>query len=208
MKFICDDVIQQVKQSYEYNQLSNKYQIDQNDYSIGIERVFYSHFNNNLIGRALALPVAADLCFEVDNAIIHIDVKTINSKNKKDGKTNIFVGSNQFSYQSKINILGKETKQIQGNLPLKYSNNKTCLSYFIIVYYDNHANIEKIAFCCLPNGLLKTQYGEKVFSAGKTHKNARFNFEVVNRFELLENQPKRLQIIYEKNQNNENLDFY
>lgn len=48
----------------------------------------------------------------------------------------------------------------------------------------------------MPNGELEKYYGNRVLKAGKNPDKARFNIKLVNKFELLKNNPSRIKIIY------------
>ncbi|WP_322910741.1 hypothetical protein [Mycoplasmopsis felis] len=48
----------------------------------------------------------------------------------------------------------------------------------------------------MPNGLLESHYGSRVLKAGKNLDKVRFNIKNVNKFELIENQPSRIKVVY------------
>ena len=48
----------------------------------------------------------------------------------------------------------------------------------------------------MPNGELEKYYGSRVLKAGKNPDKARFNIKEVNKFELLEDEPNRVKVIY------------
>ena len=48
----------------------------------------------------------------------------------------------------------------------------------------------------MPNGELETHYKHRPLRAGKTLAETRFNFNKVSKFELLENQPSRVKVVY------------
>jgi hypothetical protein len=81
------------------------------DFAVGAERIVYSLLNGKGIGQPNSCPVGADLFFEVQDAFIHIDLKTVSASLKNEaGKSNnigdytssIFVGTNQNSYTGKV----------------------------------------------------------------------------------------------------------
>jgi len=77
------------------------------DFAVGAERIVYSLMNGRSIGVPNSCPVGADLFFEVQDAFIHIDLKTVGASltgktNIGDYTKNIFVGTNQNSYRSEI----------------------------------------------------------------------------------------------------------
>jgi len=181
-----------------------KYDAKISDFSVGAERIIYSLFNGKGIGQPNSCPVGSDMFFEVEDAFIHIDLKTVQTDNIGDFNTNIFVGTNQNSYKSEIvkaNGTSFEPKReyIPG-LPTYYNkgkeNEKICLSYFITILYEReNLNILNINIMCLPNGQLVEHYKSRVLSAGKISSEARFNFIKVKKFELLENK-NRVRVIY------------
>ena len=57
------------------------------DFSTGAERIIYSLLNGKGIGQPNSSPVGSDLFFEVEDAFIHIDLKTVGASLR--GKTNI-----------------------------------------------------------------------------------------------------------------------
>ena len=171
------------------------------DFAVGAERIVYALLNGKGIGQPNSSPVGSDLFFEVEDAYIHIDMKTVNMENIGDFTTSIFVGKNQNSYRGIIKTkAGKEREYIPA-LPTYYNkgkkNLKICLSYFITMLYDRASlEIEVITLDCMPNAELKKYYGSRVLKAGKTPPEARFNIEKVNKFELLDNSPSRIKVIY------------
>ncbi len=198
------------------------------DYSTGAERVIYSLLNGKGIGTPNSAPVGSDLFFEVDDAFIHIDLKTVGatlSPIKQDkannivGKSNnigdfadkIFIGTNQNSYSSKILIYEGKPKQFSRNykahLPPIYNRKdknkaKPCLTYFITILYDKDTRETLVInLLCMPNGELNKIYEHKPISAGKNPDKTRFNFKRTPDFELL-NKEKRVKIVFFK----ENMD--
>ncbi len=188
------------------------------DFSVGAERIIYSLINGKCTGQPNSCPVGSDLFFEVDDAFIHIDLKTVyasrtaKSKNGKltggnigDFNTSIFVGRNQNSYSTTYIPKGvkKEEREYKGFLPVAYTLNnmikKYCLTYFISVLYE-YENEEFNTLCinisCMPNGTLNSIYRDMPIRAGKNSDKARFNFYKCNKFTQLENKPSRIKIIY------------
>ncbi|MGE7865933.1 hypothetical protein ACQKNO_06630 [Bacillus paramycoides] len=79
------------------------------DFAVGTERIVYSMLNGKGIGQPNSAPVGSDLFFEVEDAFIHIDLKTVQTDNIGDYTKSIFVGTNQNSYTGKM--LVHETNQ-------------------------------------------------------------------------------------------------
>ena len=110
--------------------------------------------------------------------------------------------SSDYSVRSKGGLV---TRSYSGNLPSYYNvngNMKPCLTYFLTILYEELDNAPKfkvlnINILCMPNGDLVSQYGARVFKAGKNPDKVRFNFSEVEDFELLNDpKPKRIRIAY------------
>ena len=88
--------------------------------------------------------------FEVKDAFIHIDLKTVQTRNIGDITRNIFVGSNQNSYKAEIkksNGASYDPVRIYTPaLPTYYnkgkSSEKICLTFFITIVYEDK-NLKK-----------------------------------------------------------------
>jgi hypothetical protein len=169
------------------------------DFSVGAERVVYSLLNGKGIGVPNSCPVGSDLMFEVEDAYIHIDLKTVQTRNIGDFNTSIFVGENQNSYNHFMNVRGEGQREYIPSLPHYYNSNnilKACLTYFVtILYEDINLDVININLICMPNGQLSELYGDKVLKAGKNHGKTRFNFSKVPNFDLLNNKT-RIKIVY------------
>ena len=187
------------------------------DFATGAERIVYSLLNGKGIGQPNSAPIGSDLFFETQDAYVHIDLKTVQTRNIGDYKKSIFVGNNQNSYNGNFSVSGKERVYDQACLPTFYTKNKgtdfqeikQCISLFITILYDEESlEILSIAILCMPNGELYKKYKGKALSAGKvlypkghelrdTHaKSVRFNFSEVNTFKLLGDDYKRIKIVY------------
>lgn len=177
------------------------------DFAVGAERIVYALLNGKGIGQPNSSPVGADLFFETKDAYIHIDLKTVQTENIGDFTTSIFVGRNQNSYKGQMLVNRTEIRDYEPALPTFYNkgkeNEKICLSYFVTILYDrNDLDIKVITINCMPNGELESHYKHRPLKAGKNPDKTRFNIREVNKFELLENQPSRIKVIYF----NENMD--
>ena len=175
------------------------------DFAIGAERIVYSILNGKGIGQPNSSPVGSDLFFEVEDAFIHIDLKTVQLENIGDFTNSIFIGKNQNSYKGEIVVNnGKAIREYVPSLPTYYtihkngvSKEKICLTYFIIILYDKATlDIKVIAIICMPNGKLQQIYGSKTLKAGKNLDKARFNMKEVNKFTLLNQAPYRIKVVY------------
>lgn len=172
------------------------------DYAVGAERIYYWLFNQ--FGIPNSAPVGSDLFFERKDAYIHIDIKSVTMNNIGDAIKNIFVGDNQNSYKGNICVNGKPNREYKGQLPFYYTKKeknkeilKPCLTYFIVLLHDSAIHSLNLMYvCCMPNGLLYNTYGDEVLSAGKNPGKIRFNFEKVNTFKNIENNPSRISILH------------
>lgn len=186
-----------------------KYKSGISDFAVGAERIIYSLLNGKGIGQPNSAPVGSDMFFEVDDAYIHIDLKTVQTDNMGDFTKSIFVGVNQNSYRAEIKrrIKGKSNVSFEPKrfyepaLPkfykLKDGKYKICLTYFITILYEReNLNILNISLICMPNGSLISQYGDNILQAGKNLDKTRFRFTEIPNFELLDNKPKRVKVIY------------
>lgn len=182
-----------------------KYDAKISNFAVGAERIIYALFNGKGVGQPNSCPVGADMFFEVEDAFIHIDLKTVQTRNIGDITTSIFVGRNQNSYKSEIKKADGSSfvpqRFYEPALPHFYnqgkSNEKICLSFFVtIVYEDTNLNILNINLICMPNGQLFNHYGAKVLKAGKNPDKSRFNFSKVPEFELLEPKRSRVKVVY------------
>jgi hypothetical protein len=180
------------------------------DFAVGAERIVYSLLNGKGIGQPNSCPVGADLFFEVEDAFIHIDLKTVGASlvgntNIGDYTKNIFVGTNQNSYKGQMIVnegsSNQETREYVPSLPTFYNKNKPnekiCLSYFITILYDKD-NLDTLvmSIVCMPNGELEPHYKSKVLQAGKNIDKTRFRFTNIPNFELLEENNKRIKVVF------------
>jgi hypothetical protein len=187
------------------------------DFATGAERIVYSLLNGKGIGQPNSAPIGADLFFEVEDAFIHIDLKTVQTRNIGDYTNDIFVGNNQNSYNGRLDVNGIEKTYDEACLPPYYTlsdnSKKICLTYFItILYEETNLDILTISIISMPNGDLFPYYGKRVLKAGKvlypkgnpkreTHaKSVRFKWKEVSEFELLDKNKKRVKIAYFNNE--------
>ena len=205
LKFSEDEILKgldtknEIKNDWfeKWNSIGNEKQIS--SFNTGAERVIYALINSKGIGVPNSCPVGSDLMFEVDDAFIHIDLKTVQSSNIGDFTNSIFVGNNQISYNSKF-IVNKSEREFTGaNLPHYYTKKdikKYCLTYFISILHDSETfETLCIYITCLPNGLLKETYKGDVFNAGKNPDKVRYNIHSCKDFRLLEDS-SRLLVVY------------
>jgi len=170
-------------------------------FATGAERIIYALFNAQGFGQPNSSPVGSDLFFETHDAFIHIDLKTVQTRNIGDYSNSIFVGDNQNSYVEKIKLKdGGERKYKNAALPFEYKNKgkpKPCLTFFITILYDeSNLNILNINLLSMPNGILAETYGSDVLKAGKNPGKIRFNFSKTDSFKLIKGNPKRIKVVY------------
>ena len=139
--------------------------------------------------------------YETFDAVVHVDVKTCHYANTSDYDGKIPLSLNQTSY---FNV----SDQINGELPTKYpitrdgkTIEKYCVTYVIqLVYEQISQHIERLIFVCVPNGELHGKYGDEVMARGKGKgRSFRYVYEKrsrIARFETLEGQPPRLDVIH------------
>jgi len=190
------------------------------DFAVGAERIVYSLLNGKGIGQPNSCPVGADLFFEVQDAYIHLDLKTVGASltgktNIGDYTKNIFVGTNQNSYKGQMIVnkgsVNEEYRKYEPSLPTYYNkgknNEKICLTYFVTILYDkDNLDILVMSIVCMPNGELEPYYTTRVLQAGKNIDKTRFRFTDVPNFELLGENQKRIKVVYfDKNMDKEYL---
>jgi len=218
LKFVEDEMLLgfDTKEKIK-NDWFKRYKAGISDFAVGAERIVYALFNGKGIGQPNSSPVGSDLFFEVSDAFIHIDLKTVKASLK--GKSNIgdylsdiFVGNNQNSYNGKIDVKKRERIYDKANLPHFYTlpngSKKVCLTYFITILYDEDSlNILNINILNMPNGALFDIYEKSVLKAGKvqtelskkerkTHcQTVRYKWSENIDFKLLDNK-KRIKVVY------------
>jgi len=170
-------------------------------FAVGAERIVYALFNAQGFGQPNSSPVGSDLFFETHDAFIHIDLKTVQTRNLGDYSNDIFVGDNQNSYLEKIKLKnGNERNYTNAALPFEYKNQgnpKPCLTFFITILYDeSDLKILNINILSMPNGILAETYGSDVLKAGKNPGKIRFNFSKTDSFKLIRGSPKRIKVVY------------
>ncbi|MFT4967723.1 MAG: hypothetical protein ACI9CD_000732 [Candidatus Deianiraeaceae bacterium] len=181
---------------HKWNTADNEKKIS--DFNTGAERVIYALINSKGIGIPNSCPVGSDLMFEVDDAFIHIDLKTVQSSNIGDFTSSIFVGNNQISYNSTYIVNNKEREFGGANLPHFYTKNngkQYCLTYFLSILHDSDTfETLCIYITCFPNGLLQPIYEGAVFNAGKNPDKVRYNIKDCRDFKTING--RRIFVVY------------
>lgn len=226
LKFAEDELLNGFKTKYEIkDDWMNKWNPSEegkgiSDFATGAERIVYSLLNGKGIGQPNSCPIGSDLFFEVEDAFIHIDLKTVQTRNIGDYTNDIFVGNNQNSYNGKVIVSGVEKIYDEACLPYYYTlrdgSKKICLTYFITILYEEQSlNILNINILSMPNGKLFDVYGTKVLKAGKvlykkgnpkrdTHcLSIRYKWGEALKYELLENKSRIKVAYFNENMNQE-----
>ncbi|MFY9089376.1 hypothetical protein [Arcobacter aquimarinus] len=221
-KYVEDEMLNGFKSMYDIEKNWRKHwDSSKSDFSTGAERIIYGLLNGKAFGNPNSTPVSADLMFELDDAFIHIDVKTYGEKNRGDFTSSHSLEANQTSYYCEILEKATRSKMSptrvhKASLPAFYTKKDTtrkiCLTYFISILTENKGrDLMAIVLTCVPNLRLKKHYSSRPIKAGKkvlpqtfTSRNGnnykigtgRFDFAAVGTFELLNNQPSRVKVIY------------
>lgn len=182
----------------------------------GAERVIHNLFGQYRLFAVNSSPIGSDLMFETPDAFVHLEVKTATNSNPADFKGKIQIAQNQTTYAITQTKNGNAYPFIP-SLPKIYSNGKICLTYVIQIIHSNSEDLPKIiALFSIPNGMLKTTYGNCA-NSGKHSKNLnrlnsrgdiRFLYKDAKKFENLKNKPSRIKIIYPENPSKELLQEY
>lgn len=220
LKFVEDDIVRGMRSMEDIrNDWQGLYGNEDGGISlfdVGSERIVYALLNGKIAGQPNSCPVSSDLFFEVEDAYIHIDLKSVTTSegttpqdNINDFNKSIFVGENQNSYKGTIiKNAGRPNEyheEYNPNLPTIYTKSngdkKITLTYFVNMLNSSVTQkCELISIMCFPNGKLKEHYESRPLKAGKNPGKARFNFSEIPTFELLGGDKKRVRIIH-KNPN-------
>lgn len=184
------------------------------NFAVGSERIIYALLNGKIAGQPNSSPVASDLFFEIEDAYIQIDLKSVTTNggisihpetgellkdNIGDYNTSIFIGENQNTYHGNLKVKTRNEegypveiiRPYEPNLPPVYNKSngdkKICLTYFVTIL-SNSATFETelVSIMCMPNGKLESYYKERPLKAGKNPGKVRYNFSEVYKFELLD----------------------
>ena len=234
LKFAEDELLQGFQTMFRIkNDWIDQWEPDNQDngkgissFATGAERIVYSLLNGKGIGEPNSSPVGSDLFFEVEDAFIHIDLKTVQTRNIGDYTKDIFVGNNQNSFNGRLSVGGDEKIYDSAALPEYYTietdspskTRKPCLTYFItILYEENNLDILNLNILSMPNGSLSSEYGIEVLKAGKVRKRSeddpkyethretvRFKFQTCNAFKLLDNNTSRVKVVFFKKDMDDN----
>jgi hypothetical protein len=123
LKFAEDEMLRgfQTKEKIKNDWYQHWIDISSSDFNVGAERIVYALLNGKGIGQPNSCPVGSDLFFEVEDAFIHIDLKTVQTRNIGDYNTSIFVGENQNSYNYNMIVNKTEKREYKPHLPHYYN---------------------------------------------------------------------------------------
>ena len=162
---------------------------EKNKLKIPAERLARQYIYKNLaklVKNIYPSPVSSDIAFITDDAVINIDVKTLDYKGNKGDIHNLQFESNQSSFHNKNldsdpNIRNSGVK-VECLLPDEYRFNSgpslPVLTYFlVIVYYDDNKSFQlyrgecfdTIYLKCLPNGVLSPLFDYDLVTNFKTY---------------------------------------
>ncbi|MEM3370309.1 MAG: hypothetical protein QW471_01260 [Candidatus Woesearchaeota archaeon] len=189
---------------------------ESSELDVGAERVIHNLFGQYRLFAVNSSPIGSDLMFETHDAFIHIEVKTTTDSNPADFKGKIQIAQSQTTYEVSQTKRGNPYPFIP-SLPKIYSNKKICLTYVIQIIHKNQEDLPKIiVLFSIPNGLLKSTYGNCINSGKHTKElnrlgsrgDIRFLYKDASKFENLENKPSRIKVIYPQNPSKELLKKY
>ena len=196
LKYVEDEMIEGFNSKEKIrSDWEGKYGKELSEFAVGAERIVYALLNGRAFGTPNSNPVSSDMFFEVEDAFIHLDMKTVVTDNLGDITNSIFVGENQNSYNGIIKKRKGIEELYSPNIPTYYSqgtpNEKLTLSYFVVILSNSETlEVEMVSIMCMPNGELHSHYGSRPLQAGKNPGKARFRFSECDKFELLNNESR------------------
>lgn len=114
LKFCEDEIVSGIKSMEDIRaDWDGKYGTGRggtSEFDVGCERIIYALLNGKIAGKPNSSPVSSDLFFEVDDAYIHIDLKSVitseggDKDNIDDFSEDIFIGRNQNSYRHDMEV--------------------------------------------------------------------------------------------------------
>ena len=166
---------------HNYSYLKTTWNL-KNKLKIPAERLLRYHiFKNEIVCGFYPSPISCDLAVEVEDAILNIDVKTIDTIGNSGDIQTIQFEHNQTSFKNK-KVLGCgnfEGFEIKSNLPtIDPVTNKPLLTYLLKVMYSDNGQAFDIftpkdfpvmTLTCLPNGELSSLFNNNLFSNAKTY---------------------------------------
>lgn len=142
-----------------------------------------------------SLPASSDSCYEVGDAVVHIDAKTVSNDDGDHTNNKVNVQENQTTFDSSQTIYLNVAKNDPWQPKLKHFETHDYygvvpnLTYIVKLSYSEQNLVEELKLLCLPHGLFYEELGDKVLGAGKTkdpekngirrRKNIRFLFDEI-----------------------------
>lgn len=132
-------------------------------------------------------PISSDIAFITDDAVINIDVKTIDTRGNRNDTSYLQFETNQSSFKNcnlhEISDIPNSGIKAECLLPHSYNHNnrsKPILTFFLVLVYEDddntsfklsrENNYETIQLKCLPNGILSSLFENDIISNFKTYK--------------------------------------
>lgn len=125
-----------------------------------------------------SLPASADSCYEVGDAVIHIDAKTVSVGDSDHTNNKVNVQENQTTYDSSQAIYLSDQKNDPWQPKLKHFETHDYygvvpnITYIVKLSYSQQNLVEELKLLCLPHGLFYEELQGKILGAGKTLKDA------------------------------------
>lgn len=131
-------------------------------------------------------PVSSDIAFITEDAVVNLDVKTLDINGNKNDICYLQFENNQSTFEN-INLdadpqIYNSGVRVECILPQEYvykNDNKIMLTYFLVIVYNddsksfnlsNNNIYPTIQLKCLPNGLISTLFDKDIVQNFKTYK--------------------------------------
>ncbi len=121
-----------------------------------------------------SLPASADSCYEVGDAVVHIDAKTVHIEDGDHTNNKVNVQENQTTYDSTQEIFLSEAKNDPWKPNLKHFETHDYygvipnLTYIVKLSYSDKNLVEELKLISLPHGIFFDDLKESILGAGKT----------------------------------------
>ena len=151
-----------------------------------LTRFYIYRYLSDIILNVYPSPVSSDIAFITKDAVINIDVKTLDYKGNKGDINNLQFESNQSSFHN-INLdtdpnIKNSGIKVETLLPEEFSFNNgqllPVLTYFLVIVYKDDSkkfqlyrgdSFNTIYLKCLPNGILSPLFDYDLISNFKTY---------------------------------------
>lgn len=164
-----------------YSKLASTWNI-KNKIKVAAERLVRHHIYLNMhndIKGIYESPLSSDLGVELDDCILCVDCKTLDTKNNSTDISYTSVEANQISFNNKNHRYIKAASNLEQRAR---ASRKPVLTYIIkIIYHDDNVNFDisrttnigkkpSIVLTCIPNGELSNLFGYDLIQNFKTYK--------------------------------------